>query len=88
MSTEAEHLSDAVRALFVSNDHGLSTSFATAVAGLTASQAASVPAARLNSVWAVVNHVRFWQEVTLLRLHSPTRCWLRPWPRDGPRRGS
>jgi len=70
MRTEAEHLSDAVRALFVSNDHGLFTSSATAVAGLTAAQAASVPAARFNSVWAVVNHVRFWQEVTLLRLRG------------------
>jgi hypothetical protein len=70
MSTEAEHLSDAVRALFVSNDHGLFTSFATAVAGLTAAQAASVPAERFNSVWAVVNHVRFWQEVTLLQLRG------------------
>jgi len=68
MSIEAEHLSDAVRALFVMNDHGLFTSFATAVAGLTAAQAASVPAPRFNSVWAVVNHVRFWQEVTLLQM--------------------
>jgi len=70
MSAEAEHLSDAVRALFVSNDHGLFTSFATAVAGLTAVQAAAVPAPRFNSVWAVVNHVRFWQEVTLLQLRG------------------
>jgi hypothetical protein len=70
MSTEAEHLSDAVRAFFVMNDHGLFTSFSTAVAGLTAAQAAAIPAPRFNSVWAVVNHVRFWQEVTLLRLRG------------------
>jgi hypothetical protein len=68
--SEAEHLSDAVRALFVLDDHGLFTSFATAVAGLTAAQAATVPAPRFNSVWAVVNHVRFWQEVTLRRLRG------------------
>jgi uncharacterized damage-inducible protein DinB len=68
--SEGEHLSDAVRALFVMNDHGLFTSFSTAVAGLTALEAAAIPAPRFNSVWAVVNHVRFWQEVTLLRLRG------------------
>lgn len=52
------------------DDHGLFTSFATAVAGLTAVQAATVPAPRFNSVWAVVNHVRFWQEVTLRQLRG------------------
>ena len=70
--SEAEHLSDAVRALFVFDDHGLFTSFATAVAGLTAAQAAAVPAPRFNSAWAVVNHVRFWQDVTLLQLRGQT----------------
>jgi len=68
--SEGEHLSDAVRALFAMNDHGLFTSFSTAVAGLTAAQAAAIPAPRFNSVWAVVNHVRFWQEATLLRLRG------------------
>lgn len=52
------------------DDHGLFTSFATAVAGLTAAQAAAIPAPRFNSVWMVVNHVRFWQELTLLQLRG------------------
>jgi hypothetical protein len=68
--SEAEHLADALRALFVLDDHGLYTPFSTAVAGLTAAQAAASPAPRFNSVWAVVNHVRFWQEVTLLQLRG------------------
>jgi DinB superfamily len=68
--SEAEHLSDAVRALSVFDDHGLFTSFSTAVAGLTAAQAAAVPAPRFSSAWAVLNHVRFWQEVTLLQLRG------------------
>lgn len=87
--SEAEHLSDAVRALFVLDDHGVFTSFATAVAGLTAAQAAAIPAQRFNSVWAVVNHVRFWQEVTLLQLggRSVDREALggeNGWPPAGP----
>ena len=68
--SEGEHPSDAVRALFVMDDHGLFTSFSTAVTGLTVAQAAAIPAPRFNCVWAVVNHVRFWQEVTLLRLRG------------------
>lgn len=68
--SEAEHLSETVRSLFVLDDHGIFTSFATAVAGLTAAQAAAIPAPRFNSVWAVVNHVNFWQEVTLLQLRG------------------
>jgi hypothetical protein len=57
--SEAEHLSDVMRVLFKSDDHGLFTSFATAVTGLTAVQAGTIPAPRFNSVWAVVNHARF-----------------------------
>ena len=40
------------------------------MAGLSAAQAAAVPAPRSHSIWAVVNHVRFWQEATLLRLRG------------------
>lgn len=68
--TEAQHLSDALQGLFAQPDHGWFTSFATATDGLTAEQAAHVPAPRFNSVWGVVNHVRFWQEAMLLRLRG------------------
>ena len=73
--SEAEHLADALDGLFVNPDHGWFTPFVVAVEGLTAAQAATVPAPGFNSVWAVVNHVRFWQEYFLLRLQgqSPDR---------------
>ena len=37
--------------------------FVTVTDGLSGQQAANVPADRFNSVWAVVNHVAFWQDV-------------------------
>ena len=68
--SEAQHLADALEGLFANPEHGWFTPFSVAVTGLTAAQAASVPAPRFNSVWAVVNHTRFWQEVFLLRLRG------------------
>jgi len=68
--SEAQHLSDALEGLFVRPDNGWFTPLTVAIAGLTAEQGATVPAPSFNSVWAVVNHVRFWQEVTLLRLRG------------------
>jgi hypothetical protein len=41
--------------------------FAPATDGLTAAQAAAVPGPRFNSVWAITNHLWYWEEV-LLRL--------------------
>ena len=41
--------------------------FAPATLGLTAAQAAGAPGPRFNSIWAITNHVMFWQD-TLLRL--------------------
>ena len=66
---EAQHLADALEGLF-SRDHGWFTPFSVAVDGLDAAQAASVPAPGFHSIWAVVNHVWFWQQVTLLRLQG------------------
>ena len=70
--TEAQHLADALKGLFADPEHGLFTAFTVAVDGLTAAQVAAIPAPRFNCIWAVVNHVRFWQEYTLLRLHGLT----------------
>jgi hypothetical protein len=67
---EAEHLADALRGLFTNPGNGWFTPFSISTQGLTASQAASVPADRFNSVWAVVNHVRFWQDFARLRLQG------------------
>src|SRR6266851_5757395 len=70
--SQANHVAEALELLFTSTTPGWFTPFVTATDGLTAEQAATVPAPRFNSVWAVVNHVRYWQEVALLQLqHLP-----------------
>ena len=65
--SEAQHLSQALNRYFTNPNVGVFASFATATDGLTAAQAAAVPLPRFNSVWAIVNHVWFWEE-SLLRL--------------------
>src|SRR5215469_12454145 len=66
--TEASSIAEALELLFTSTTPGWFTPFNMATDGITAVQAATVPAQRFNSVWAVVNHVRYWQEVALLQL--------------------
>jgi hypothetical protein len=66
--SEAQHLSDALVGLFASTKHGWFAPFPMAVQGLTAAQALSVPAVGFNAIWSVVNHIRFWHQVVLLRL--------------------
>ncbi len=70
--SEAEHLANALAGFFEDPDNGWFSPFTQAIAGLNAAQATQLPAPRFNSVWAVVNHVRFWQEVLLLRLRDET----------------
>ena len=68
--SEAKHLSEALEGLFVDPQSGWFTPIMHAIDGLTAEQAAKVPAQGFNSVWGVINHVRFWQEYVLLRLEG------------------
>jgi hypothetical protein len=68
--TESQHLSDAISRLFTTHNSGWFIPFTDAVAGLTAEQAAKAPAPRFNSVWAVVNHINFWQDVILKQLQG------------------
>ncbi len=68
--SEARHLADTLEGLFTRPDNGWFTPFTVATSGLTAVQATSVPAPRFNSIWALTNHLRFWQEVASLRLRS------------------
>jgi hypothetical protein len=68
--TQAGSLADALKGLFSTPEAGWFTPPTIGIQGLTAEQAAQVPAERFNSVWGVVNHVRFWQEFTLLRLQG------------------
>lgn len=67
--SDAQHLADALSRLFAGKDIWF-LPFPDAVAGLTAEQAAKVPAPRFNSVWMIVNHVNFWQEVILKQLQG------------------
>lgn len=71
MSADGKYLAQAVRSLFLDEPPmGWFSSFPNAVSGLSAEQAASVPAPGFNSVWANVNHLCFWHETVLKRLRS------------------
>jgi hypothetical protein len=68
--SEGAHLGAALTRLF---DHPHVEAFATfnlATADLTATQAAHVPAERFNAIWAIVNHLWFWNEVPLRMLRG------------------
>ena len=67
---EGQHLADSLVAFFAYTDHYTLTPFTHAVAGLSAAQAAAVPAAGFHSIWALVNHVRFWHEINLRQLRA------------------
>jgi len=68
--SEGKHLATALDLLFTSTTPGWFTPFMAVLDGLTAAQAATVPAERFNSVWKVVNHVRFWQAAALRQLQK------------------
>jgi len=68
--SEGRHLAEALEQLFTSSTPGWFTPFVAALDGLSPSQAAAVPAEGFNSIWAVVNHVRFWQQVALRQLQD------------------
>ncbi|HSB88827.1 MAG TPA: DinB family protein [Anaerolineales bacterium] len=68
--SEASHLADALSGLYSAPDHGWFVPITVSTAGLSAEQASRVPGPRFNSVWGVLNHVRFWQEYALLRLQG------------------
>ncbi len=68
--SESRYLAEALEQLFTSTAPGWFSPFAAATDGLSAEQAATVPAPHFNSVWAVVNHVRYWQEAALLQLQQ------------------
>lgn len=68
--SEAKHLAAALSDYFSNPENGAFADFSAATDGLTAAQAAAVPGERMNSVWAVVNHVWFWNELPLRRLRG------------------
>jgi hypothetical protein len=68
--TEAHHLADALEHLFTDPASGAFVPFAIATDGLAAAQAATAPAPGFNSVWAVVNHVRYWEEMVVRHMRG------------------
>jgi len=68
--SESQHLSDGIDRFFTSSNNGWFLSTSMAIQGLTAEQAARVPAPGFNSIWAVINHMRYWQQYMLLRLQG------------------
>ena len=65
---EIQHLAYVVENHFSNPESSSFAHFVVVTDGLTAEQAAKVPGKRFNSVWGVVNHIAFWQEVTRLNL--------------------
>ena len=62
---EGELLASFLLEVFATTQVGAHLPFAPATLGLTARQAAAVPAPRFNSIWAITLHVTYWQEAPL-----------------------
>jgi hypothetical protein len=68
--SEAQHLGLGLTEAFNSPNPQAFAPFGAATDGITAAQAAAVPGERMNSIWAVVNHLWFWNEVPLRMLRG------------------
>lgn len=68
--TEMQHLSEALLSFTSDPKNNWFKPITESIQGLSAEQAAIVPAKGFNSVWAVVNHVWFCQSHVLLRLQG------------------
>ncbi|MBC7814732.1 MAG: DinB family protein [Burkholderiales bacterium] len=62
--SQAQNLANSITELFSGEHASWFISFNDSVSGLSAEQAARSPGENFNSIWKIVNHVRFWQEVT------------------------
>jgi hypothetical protein len=67
---ESQHLSEAIDGYFTDPHNEWFLQFTGVIQGLTAEQAATVPAPRFNSVWAVVNHLWVCNQRVLLLLQN------------------
>ncbi len=76
--SSATHLADALERHFSKPAHIAFTNFVLVTEGLSAAQAAASPGPQFNSVWAIVNHVWYWQELLLrlLKGETPTHADL------------
>jgi uncharacterized damage-inducible protein DinB len=76
--SEAHHLSEGVSSFLTNTDNGWHDSLPYAVEGLTAAQAAQSPGKGFNSIWQVVDHMRYWHEFFLQRLQGEPKPDLGP----------
>ncbi len=81
--SEVTHLSEALAGFFGNPENGWFMPITVASDGLTAAQAACIPAPRFNSIWAIVNHVNYWQKFFLLKLQGKTTEVEALGPEDG-----
>ncbi len=70
--SEAKHLAEALDGFLTNDKNGWFLPIRSAIQGLTAEQAACIPAKGFNSVWGVVNHLIYWNEIMSLRLEGHT----------------
>lgn len=68
--SEAEHLSVGLSEGFNSPNPQAYAPFGAATDGIGAAQASASPGERMNSIWAVVNHLWFWNELPLRKLQG------------------
>jgi len=86
------HLADTIEQHFVSPNASSFAHFVVVSDGLTGAQAAHEPGERLNSIWAITNHMAFWMDYTraaLLQEEADLRVWGleevgNGWPPLGP----
>jgi DinB superfamily len=67
---EANHLGLGLTESFNSKKPQAFAPFGEATAGISAAEAARASGERMNSIWAVVNHLWFWNEVPLRKLRG------------------
>lgn len=68
--SDGRFFAESLEQLFTSDGPGWFTPFVAVLNGLSAAQAAAMPAERFNSIWGVVNHVAFWQAAALRQLQG------------------
>ncbi len=68
--SEAKHLAEGVSGFLTNTENGWFDCLPYAVDGLTAKQAAQIPSKGFNSIWQVVEHMRYWHDFFLLRLQG------------------
>jgi len=68
--SEASHIAHTMNRLFFDANNGWRCPFTEAITELSSHQAAWTPVPGMNSIWALVNHIRIEEEVALLRLRG------------------